>query len=91
MPVHYLRVDEKAFRKGRDYVTIAYDLMASSVEYVVAEDCKTESLEGYHLLFIPEQLEQAKVVAIIWKPYFQTTLEHVPAVENTIVHDKSTS
>ena len=44
-PERYLCVDEKAFRKGHDYMTIVCDLIGSTVEYV-AEERKAESLEG---------------------------------------------
>jgi len=78
-PARYLGVDEKAFRKGHDYVTVACDLIGSTVEYV-ADERKAESLEGYYLQFTKEQLAQIKAVAMdMWEPYFKATLKHVPA------------
>lgn len=41
-PARYLGVDEKAFRKGHDYMTMVCDLLGGTVEYV-AEERKTES------------------------------------------------
>ena len=87
-PSRYLGVDEKAFRKGHDYVTVVCDLIGSTVEYV-ADERKAESLEGYYLQFTKAQLERIKAVAMdMWEPYFKATLKHVPDAAGKIVHDR---
>jgi transposase len=87
-PARYLGVDEKAFRKGHDYVTVVCDLMGGTVEYV-ADERKAESLEGYYLRFTREALEGVKAVAMdMWEPYFKATLKHVPGAAGKIVHDR---
>jgi transposase len=87
-PSRYLGVDEKTFRKGHDYVTVVCDLVDSTVEYV-ADERKTESLEGYYLQFTKDQLARIKAVAMdMREPYFKATLKHVPGAAGKIVHDR---
>jgi transposase len=54
-PLTYLGVDETSFRRGHDYVSIVSDLEMSRVLYV-ADDRKTESLDGFWNPLPPEQL-----------------------------------
>lgn len=63
LPARYIGVDEKAFRKGHDYVTVVCDLINSTVEHV-ADERKAGSLEEYYLQFTREQLERIKAVAM---------------------------
>jgi transposase len=42
----YLGVDEKAFRKGHNYLTLVNDLIDGRVLYV-AEDREKKSLDGF--------------------------------------------
>jgi len=88
MPARYLGLDEKAFRKGHDNVTVVCDLIGSTVESV-ADERKAESLEGYYLQFTQEQLARIKAVAMdMWEPYFMATLKNVPGAAGKIVHDR---
>ncbi|WP_336605559.1 transposase [Fundidesulfovibrio soli] len=57
-------VDEKAFRKRHNYVTVVFDLINSTVEHV-ADERKAESLEAYYLWFTREQLEKGVTKASI--------------------------
>ena len=69
-PARYLGVDEKAFRKGHDYMTVVCDLLSGTVEFVT-QDRKTESLEDYYQQFTAQQLERIQAVAMdMWEPYF---------------------
>jgi transposase len=78
-PARYLGVDERAFRKGHDYVTVVCDLIGSTVEYV-ADERKAESPEGYFLQFPEEQLERIKAVAMdMWEPYSRQLSSKCPA------------
>jgi transposase len=84
----YVGVDEKAFRKGHNYVTIVSDLRQSSVEYV-AEDRKTDSLSDYWRGLPPEQREGVQAVTMdMWEPYIQATREHLPEGDEKIVFDR---
>jgi transposase len=62
-PIHYLGVDEKAFRKGHSYMTIVCDLMRSTVEHV-SEERKKSSLEEYYRRLSPGQLESIRAIAM---------------------------
>jgi transposase len=81
-------VDEKAFRKGHQYMTVVCDLNRATVEYV-SEDRKTESLEAFWRSLSREQLEGVEAVAMdMWLPYVQATLRVVPQAEKKIVFDR---
>jgi transposase len=83
-----LGVDEKAFRKGHDYMTVVCDLDAASVEYV-AEDRTTESLEGYWKGLTQAQLEGIESVSMdMWPAYIGATLSQVPGAQGKIVFDR---
>ena len=88
LPVRYLGVDEKAFRKGHSYMTVVCDLERATVEYV-AEDRKEESLAGYFRSLDRPRLEHIEAVAMdMWEPYVQATIAHVPIGEYRIVFDR---
>ncbi len=84
----YLGVDEKAFRKGHNYVTIVNNLDSGHVLHVAA-DRKQSSLDGFWKQLTPTQLAGIEGVAMdMWDPYVRSTLEHVPEAEKKIVYDK---
>jgi transposase len=65
-PARYLGIDEKAFRKGHDYMTVVCDLLGGTVEFV-AQDRTTESLEDYYQQFTAQQHDRIRPVAMdIW-------------------------
>lgn len=81
-------VDETAFQKRHEYVTIVHDLEAEVVVHV-ADDRKQEALEGYFEDLGPEAcaaLEQ--VVMDMWAPYIAATRSRVPDADAKIVFDK---
>lgn len=83
-----LGVDEKAFRRGQDYVTIVSDQQAGTVLYV-ADNRKQETLDGFYEQF--ETVEREAVVSVamdMWGPYIRSTTEHIPQAEDKIVFDK---
>ncbi len=83
-----LGVDEKAFRKGHDYMTVVCDLDGASVEYG-AEDRTTESLEGYWKGLTEAQLEGIESVSMdMWPAYIGATLSQVPGAQDKIVFDR---
>ena len=87
-PVKYIGVDEKAFRKGHNYLTIVNDLERSRVLYV-AEERKKSSLDGFWPTLTQKQLEGIEGVAMdMWDPFVNSVLNHLPAADKKIVFDK---
>jgi transposase len=87
-PLTYVGVDETSFRRGHEYVSIVSDLERSRVLYV-ADDRKTESLDGFWKTLPPEQLASIEGVAMdMWEPYITSTRDHLPDAEEKIVFDK---
>jgi transposase len=88
VPIPYIGVDEKAFRKGHRYHTIVCDLERSTVEFV-AENRTTESLAAYYQQLTDEQRRGLKAVAMdMWEPYIGATRDGVPDGEQRIVLDR---
>jgi transposase len=88
VPIPYIGVDEKAFRKGHRYHTIVCDLDQSTVEFV-AEDRKTESLAAYYQQLTDAQRVGLKAVAMdMWEPYIGATRDGLPDGEQRIVFDR---
>ena len=86
--VSYIGVDEKAFKKGHNYMTVVCDLMRGTVEHV-AEERKAESLEEYYRTLSADQLSAIKAVAMdMWPAYFQATRKWVPEAMRKIVFDR---
>jgi transposase len=84
-----LGVDEKAASKGHRYVTLAFDLDRSTVEYI-ADDRKKSSLDAFYLGLSPEQRAGIEAVAMdMWEPFIASTAEHVPDGRSKIVFDRS--
>lgn len=81
-------VDEKAFRRGHDYVTIVSDQGKGTVLYV-ADARKQASLDGFYKQFEPEQRAAVKTVAMdMWQPYIASTKEYIPDADQKIAFDK---
>jgi len=86
--VRQIGVDEKAAAKGHTYLTLVCDLDEGTVEHI-AEDRKTESLNGYYKGLSKEQLAGIEAVAMdMWEPYINATLDHVPDAAGKIVFDR---
>ena len=83
-----LGVDEKAFRKGHQYMTVVCDLERSTVEHI-AEDRKAESLAAFYDQLTPRQRNGIQAVAMdMWAPYVEATVRCVPDGEEKIVFDR---
>lgn len=81
-------VDEKAFKRGHNYMTVVCDLDRSTVEYV-ADDRKTESLEGFWESLSTEQKEGVECVTMdMWQAYRTATRNQLPAADEKIVFDR---
>ena len=87
-PVVYVGVDEKAFRKGHNYLTVVNDLGHSRVLYV-AEERQKSSLDGFWGTLTEEQKAGIAAVAMdMWDPYIDSAREHLEQAEEKIVFDK---
>ena len=81
-------VDEKAARKGHSYLTLVYDIVGGTVEYI-ADDRKQASLDGYFDAFSRAQRDTITAVAMdMWEPYINSVKEHLNNAENKIVFDR---
>ena len=86
--IPYLGVDEKAFRKGHQYMTVVCDLERSTVEHI-GEDRKAESLVAFYDRLTPRQRDGIEAVAMdMWEPYVQATVKCVPDARRKIVFDR---
>jgi transposase len=87
-PLAQIGVDEKAFRKGHNYLTIVNDLERSRVLYV-AEERKESSLDGFWPTLTDKQREGIEGVAMdMWEPYINSVRNHLPDADSKIVFDK---
>lgn len=85
-----LCVDEKSFGRGHDYVTVVSRIKPDGKACVdhLGDGRAKETLDAYWEA-IPEG-ERAKVEAVgmdMWRPYFESTIQHVPDAIGKIVHD----
>lgn len=89
-PLKHVLVDEKAFRKGHEYVTLVANTgeQGAKVEFI-AEGRDTEALASFWRAQSPERLEQVEAVAMdLHRPYWEATVAHVPGAVGKIVHDR---
>jgi transposase len=81
-------VDETAFQKRHEYVTIVHDLDREVVVHV-ADDRKQEALEAYFEELGPEACAGLERIAMdMWAPYIAATRAKVPEADAKIVFDK---
>lgn len=88
VPMRYVGVDEKAFRKGHVYHTVVCDLERSTVEYV-GEGRGAESLAPFYAGLTEAQRDGLQAVAMdMWDPYIKATRDGLPAGADRIVFDR---
>jgi transposase len=81
-------VDETAFQRRYEFVTVVNDLEEEVVLHV-ADDRRQESLEGFFEALGPEGCAQLESIAMdMWSPYIAATRARVPDAERKIVFDK---
>ena len=86
--IPYLGVDEKAFRKYRQYHTIVCDIENGTVEYVGAGH-GAETLSAFYDSLTTAQREAVQAVAMdMWDPYIKATRTGLPGGEDCIVFDR---
>ncbi len=85
-PAQHIGVDETAFRKGHDYVTI----VSSGAKVLhVADDRKQASLDGYYAdLTDAERVAIESVSMDMWPAYINATLAALPDARSKIAFDK---
>jgi transposase len=86
--VSQLGVDETAFKRRHEYVTIVTDLKQTRVLHV-GDDRKRETLDAFFRSLTPKQLAAIDVIAMdMWGPYISSASEHVPDADRKIAFDK---
>jgi transposase len=87
-PARHLGIDETAFQRRHEYVTVVTDLDQGRVLYV-ADHRRQESLDGFWAT-LPEATRDAiaAVAMDMWEPYISSTLAHLPGANAKIVFDK---
>jgi transposase len=86
VPIRYVGIDEKNFRRGRDYVTIMSDLDRGCV-IDVAETNKTEAIDSLWQAMPKIQRDGIVAVAMdMWEAFINSTRANVKQAD--IVHDK---
>ncbi len=85
-PIRYVGIDEKNFRRGRDYVTVMSDLDRGRV-IDVAETREQQAIDALWKGMPQQQRAGIEAVAMdMWVAYINSTTDHVPGAD--IVHDK---
>jgi transposase len=81
-------VDEKAARKGHDYLTLVYDIERGNVDYI-ADDRTQASLDPYFCSFSEEEREGIKAVVMdMWPAYINSVEAHLVDPHEKIVFDR---
>lgn len=81
-------IDEKAFRKGQNYITMIYDLDNSTVE-AISDGNDTESGNQCFSQLSEEQLAGVEAIAMDMSAAFVKAAKgNIPLAEEKIVHDR---
>ena len=87
-PARHLGIDETAFARRHQYVTVVTDLDRSRVLFV-ADDRRRESLDAFWPRLSAAELAAIEAVAMdMWEPYIGSTRAHLPEADTKIVFDK---
>ena len=68
-PLPRIGIDEKAFSKGQDYVTLVYDLDKGTVE-AISDGRDTEAGVACFSQLLPEQIASVEAVAMDMSPAY---------------------
>lgn len=83
-----LSVDETAYRKGHDYITVVSDQEQGAVVHV-SDDRRTESLSSFYETLTESQKQQIEAVCMdMWPAYITATRQAIEGAENKIVFDR---
>ncbi len=81
-------IDETAFKKRQDYVTIVSDQTNGTVLHV-GKDRKKETLKAWYAGLTQDQLAAIEVVSMdMWPAFIHATLESLPEAESKVAFDK---
>lgn len=81
-------LDEKAFKKGHNYITLLYDLDNSTVE-AISQGNDAEAANACFSQLSREQIQSVQAVAMdMSAAYVKATRETIPLAEEKIVHDR---
>jgi transposase len=81
-------IDEKAFAKGQDYITLLYDLDHSTVE-AISDGRDTEAGNACISQLSLDQIASVEAVAMdMSTAYVKAAKQTIPLAENKIVHDR---
>lgn len=81
-------IDEKAFRKGQNYITLIYDLDSSTVE-AISDGNNTKAADDCYSQLSKAQKQSVKAVAMdMSAAYVKSTKTNIPFAETKIVHDR---
>ena len=87
-PTQHLGIDETAFQRRHEYVTVVTDLDRARVLYV-ADTRRRESLDAFWAALPPAGRDAITAVAMdMWEPYIESTRAHLPEADTKIVFDK---
>lgn len=88
MHMTQIGVDETAFRKRHDYVTIVSDQEAGTVLHV-GDDRKKQGLKDWYSSLNEEQRGAIESISMdMWPAFIHATLESIPDAEDKIAFDK---
>ena len=88
LPIPRLGIDEKAFLKGQNYITLLYDLDHSTVE-AISDGNSADSGIACLSELSEVQLQSVKAIAMDMSPaYVKAAKQVIPLAEHKIVHDR---
>ncbi len=86
--IHHVGVDETAFQRRHEYVTIVSDPQRGAVLHV-ADGRSQEALDGFWKELTPDQLAEIESVAMdMCAAYIRSAREHVPGADEKIAFDR---
>ena len=86
--IERIGVDETSFQKRHEYVTVVSDLRGNRVLFV-ADDRKSQSLDGFWALLSSEQLRAIEAVAMdMCAAYVRSTRDHLEDADSKICFDR---
>lgn len=87
-PLPRIGIDEKAFAKGQDYITVLYDLDHSTVE-AISDGRDTASGIACFSQLSAAQIGSVEAIAMDMSPaYVKAAKQTLPLAEEKIVHDR---